>query len=342
MSNTSHHVLIGGPALEAWPRQRHGRIRPGKGGGGGDGGAARMEADRQARVRAAVDEINRIFNGFGAYQGINQATEYNPAQTYYDANGQAYRPTKQVRITNQGNQGNQGMYISGSGGDSVYAGGDRGYGRGFSINGAPASEQYKSVVDTDAIQNALSNGQLYTSAGRLKTSDRENLYNEQRQAITELNNQDVNRQFEQASRANRFGLARTGLSGGSADIDSAAELARRQNEGLIKSAAIGDGAGADLRAQDERTRQNLISMAQSGIDTGQAAQMALSGLEANAQSAAGARGAATVGSLFDDLSNAYLYSQQMRGIQQGMAPYQQNQRNGAGNIRSGGDAGRVY
>jgi len=235
----AHADYLGGPSLRAWPMGRHESVRPGKG-GGGDGGAAQMEAARQARVRAAVDEINKIFNGGSQQQ------------------------------------------------------------------------------------------------------DRSQMYDEQRQAVAELNSRDVNRQFEDANRINRFGLARAGLSGGAADIDSQAELVRRQNEGLMQATGIGDTAASDLRNQDERTRQNLISMAQSGIDTGQAAQLALAGLDANAKSAMGARSAASVGRLFDDLSSAYLYQQQMKGARQGMAPYQQDRQYGASNIRSGGDAGQVY
>ena len=54
---------IGGPAIGAWPRNQGEKLRPHKGGkGGGDGGAAAREADRQARIKAATDEINRIFN----------------------------------------------------------------------------------------------------------------------------------------------------------------------------------------------------------------------------------------------------------------------------------------
>ncbi len=135
---------------------------------------------------------------------------------------------------------------------------------------------------------------------------RQALYDEQKKAITDLNTQDVNRQFDQVSRTNRFGLARAGLMGGSADIDSQSELARRNNEGLERSAGLGEGAAADLRNADERTRQNLTSMAQTGMDTGQAAQLALSGLETNAKNAAAQRAGSTIGDLFSNLAWAYM------------------------------------
>ncbi len=135
--------------------------------------------------------------------------------------------------------------------------------------------------------------------------------------MTDLNTQEVHRQFDQASRTNRFGLARAGLMGGSADIDSQSELIRRNNKGLQRSAGLGEGAGADLRNADERTRQNLTSMAKTVMDTGQVAQLALSGIESNAKNAAAQRAGATIGDLFSNLAWAYMAMQSsgMRGGQ---------------------------
>ena len=196
-------IAFGGGAIGAWPRHKGEKLRPHKGGGGGDGGARKMEEERQARINAAVSQINNIFN-----------------------------------------------------------------------NKVPES--------------------------------REQMYTNQRQAVYDLNTRDVNRQAADAERINRFALARNGLLGGSADVDSGFEINRMTNEGLMKAGGIADQAAADLRMSDERTRGNLISMAQSGIDTGTAQQMALSGLAANAEAAKSSAAAATVGDLFSGLSGAYI------------------------------------
>jgi len=172
-----------------------------------------------------------------------------------------------------------------------------------------AERQQRVIAATNRIN------QIFDSANR------DGLYGQQRHAVFDLNAQDVNRQFQEAERANRFGLARAGLMGGSADIDSNADLTRRTNEGLIRASGLADQAKADLQTADERARQNLISMAQSGIDTGAAGQLALRQLEANTANAASARSGATIGSLFGDLANAYLYAQRQRGIQAGLAPW---------------------
>ena len=172
----------------------------------------------------------------------------------------------------------------------------------------------------------------YWEAGDPANS-RDKLYADQKAAVYDLNKREVDRQAAEAERMNRFGLARTGLMGGSVNVDSVADLDRRTNEGLMRAGGIADQAAADLKTQDERTRSNLISLAQSGIDTGTAAQQALKGLEVNSANAASARAGSTVGSLFNDLSQAYLINQQNQGRQSGMQ--YGTQWTGVSNPRSG-------
>lgn len=229
------------------------------GGGGGDPGAAarEQEAERQARIRAATDEINAIFN--------NQVKKTRTVE-------------KLMPLTE----------------DGIFSG----------------------VRVPQMVEEA------YWEAGDPANS-REKLYADQKAAVYDLNKREVDRQATEAERMNRFGLARTGLLGGSVNVDSVADLDRRTNEGLMRAGGIADQAAADLKTQDERTRSNLISLAQSGIDTGTAAQQALKGLEVNAANAAGARAGSTVGRLFDDLSQAYLANQVNQGRQTGMQYGQQ-------------------
>lgn len=217
------------------------------GGGGGDPGAEarQQEAERQQRIKAATDEINRIFN-----------------QTTSQVYGPDGKPVPD----------------------------------GTTFNGLGLLEGYT--------QRTI--------------NPREELYSQQKSAVYDLNKREVDRQASEAERMNRFGLARTGLLGGSVNVDSVSDLNRRTNEGLMRAGGIADQAAADLKTADERTRSNLISLAQSGIDTGTAAQQALKGLEVNAANAASARAGSTVGSLFNDMSQAYLINQGNQGRQSGM------------------------
>lgn len=233
------------------------------GGGGGDPGAEarRQEEERQARIKAATEEINAIFNN-----KVKKTREVPRAQL--EDGG----PFNINRLLNE--------VLPGTVTEEYWADGD------------PANS-------------------------------RDKLYADQRTAVYDLNKREVDRQAMEAERMNRFGLARTGLLGGSVNVDSVADLDRRTNEGLMRAGGIADQASADLKTQDERTRSNLISLAQSGIDTGTAAQQALKGLEVNAANAASARAGSTVGRLFDDMSQAYLASQMNQGRQSGMQYGQQ-------------------
>lgn len=266
------------------------------GGGGGDPGAEarRMEAERQARIKAATEEINRVFNNQVKTRGTQYVNFLNP-----DAS-----PLTPEQYAEKKAAYDRGMA--------------KRLGRvdGFSPFGWKA-RQYDYWVDGDPEKS------------------RQRLYDNQKAAVYDLNRMDVDRQAAEAERANRFGLARAGLLGGSANVDSIGDLDRRTNEGLMKAGGIADQASADLFAADERTRASLISLAQSGIDTGTAAQQALKGLEVNAANAAGARAGATVGDLFGSMSQAYLMNQMRQGQQAGMNPNQQQQWLGVSDTRKG-------
>jgi len=182
------------------------------------------------------------------------------------------------------------LYFKGGGGDA-----------GADARAQEAERQARITAATEQINSIFGN------------TPRESLYQDQKKAVYDINKAEVDRQATDALKANRFGLARSGLAGGSVDIDSNEDISRRTNEGLLRAGGIADQSAADLRTADERTRGNLLSMAQSGIDTGSAATMALNGLKVNADGVAAQRAGANVGSLFNDMSQAYLMNQQGLG-----------------------------
>lgn len=274
-------------------------------GGSSSKEATRLEQERQARVQAAVDAINAIFDP-QPYTTVDKNSVvtggYDPSQTYYLADGSVFDPTStrtEIKRTHHWGSGAkpfEGRY-------TTYD---------------PVTVTY---TDWDKINNALNSGSLYSGLTTVTPDSREKLYEEQQQAIYDLNAKEVNDQYADAERANRFALARNGLLGGSSDIESNARLQEKTNEGLIQAQALGQQAASDLRTADEQSKQSLIAMAQSGIDTGTAQQMAQAQLNANAQSALGQRGGATIGNLFDNLSQAYLTRQIMNATQNGYNLY---------------------
>lgn len=270
--------------------------------GGGSSAAKeanRMEQERQARITAAVNAINDIFDPKAYKQGTNAASEFDPDKTYYNKDGSVFDGRKKFTVnSSSGNAFNQ---IVGNIVDLV----------GQTSGSA-------SAWDMDKINKAIANGELFTGYETVTPENsREKLYDEQQQAVYDLNAKEVNDQYADAERANRFALARNGLLGGSSDVESNANLQEKTNEGLIKAQALGQQAASDLRTADEQSKQSLISMAQSGIDTGTAQQMATAQLNSNAQSALGQRGGATIGNLFDNLGQAYLNRQIMNAANNG-------------------------
>lgn len=288
--------------------------------GGGSSDARKMEQERQARVDAAVKAINDIFDPqpYVTVDLDNRVTSYDPSQTYYLADGSVFDPTSTRTETYRYKP-----YVAANRSEYGYKTGTR----------------TVSYLDWDKINNAIASGSLYNGLTTVTPDSREKLYNEQQQAIYDLNAKEVNDQYADAERANRFALARNGLLGGSSDIESNANLQKTTNEGLIQAQALGQQAASDLRTADEQSKQSLIAMAQSGIDTGTAQQMAQAQLNANAQSALGQRGGATIGNLFDNLSQAYLTRQIMNAAQNGYNLYNNNYGNLSTSSR--GDQGSI-
>ncbi len=286
-----------------------------KGGSSGTKEMRQMEEDRQKRVQAAVDTINDIFDPQTYTRGVNPATTYDPTQTYYNADGSQLQPGGDVNSLSPGSKGTTQMTPS----QNVY------WQRGDYANQRAQRSPMEDVIyrlKHGSALDALNKGQLYTGVETVTPENpRERLYNDQRQAVYDINAKSVYDQYEDAERNNRFGLARNGLLGGSADVDSNARLQERTNEGLVQAQALGEQEASKLRTADEQSKASLIAMAQSGIDTGTAQQMAAQQLSSNAQTALGARGGSALDNLFNSLGQAYLTNKMNQAVQGGYNLY---------------------
>lgn len=265
-------------------------------GGGGDGGSGEMRAaeeDRQRKVQAAVDAINTRFGIPASAGSMAQALGAPPDRAQFNI------PTRQW--VGEG----ENMQLMNVPGGFDQAGYDK------------AMAEYEGR-----------RGQIYGTndeAARARAA-RDSQYSSIAAAVKDAAMRDVDRQYTTASNRNKFGLARAGLMGGSVDAESGGQLAELYGEGKLKATEAGVAAAADLRSQDERARQNLISLAQSGLDTGTASSMAAGQMAAAADSARGAAAGASVGRLFDDLSQAYVANQVVKA----RYPQQQQQTSGYG------------
>lgn len=120
--------------------------------------------------------------------------------------------------------------------------------------------------------------------------------------------EDANRQKGVADRNRRFSMARSGLSGGSADTDSNRMLGEEYSRGLLDAERKAQGAYSDLVGRDEASRNDLLAAVRAGMDTTTAASRSAAAMRDNA---AAAQTAATVGGLGDIFgSTAQLYKSQ--------------------------------
>lgn len=254
---------------------------------GGDGGAGQMRADEEARqkkVQQAVDAINAKF-------GIAPSGPAAPA------------PTRE-QFTTRRTQGNAGPVLMDEGGIIPQGG----------YAGPGAVDE---VFDADGFAREMAAFQGAQTDLSGAKGQRDALYADLSGAVKDTAMRDVDRQFTKASRQNTFGLARAGLLGGSVDAEAGGELATLYGEGKLKAAQAGMSAASDLRATDEKTRQNLISLAQSGLDVGTASSLAAGQMGAAADVAKSNANAASVGQLFDGMSQAYLTNQMLKARQAG-------------------------
>jgi len=149
---------------------------------------------------------------------------------------------------------------------------------------------------------------------------REQQYGEHRQDVYDLNLTELDRQGNDAKRQLGFALARAGLSGGSGDVYSHERLQNRYNEGLMRVGDTANSASAKLRDADERTKLNLISQAQAGMDATTASQSALDAMRTNADIASSQNKQATLGDLFAGIAQFYYAGQQPTTAQNQPSP----------------------
>jgi len=121
---------------------------------------------------------------------------------------------------------------------------------------------------------------------------------------------DANRQKKVADRNLKFSMARGGLVGGSADVDAKRTLGEEFTRGILDAEGKAQGALADLKAQDEASRLNLIQLAQSGLDATTATQRAGAQIAASAQGAKADAMAKGLGDIFGTTSSIYKQQQE--------------------------------
>lgn len=175
----------------------------------------------------------------------------------------------------------------------------------------------KNLFDPEGTKEAAYNaaqkvalGESGTEAAANKAA-REKLYGDTRAASFDLNKTKLDQDREASSRELKFALARSGLFGGSTDVDQHALEQRAYDRGILDTGTMADTGVADLRSQDEQSRLGLLSQVNAGVDAGSALSSARDQLSINAARADAAARGNTIANLFNNIG--LLYDRQNQG-----------------------------
>ena len=142
-------------------------------------------------------------------------------------------------------------------------------------------------------------------------------YDKLAQDTTDFYRNDLDRQQANTLRSTKFALARSGQVGGSVQSDTNQKIGEDYLQGVIKASRLGQQAGANLRAQDETSRANLIGMAQNGLDATTATSNAAAALRSNLESGQSTAMAGALGDAFGDFAGLYKQSQDAAALRAG-------------------------
>lgn len=175
----------------------------------------------------------------------------------------------------------------------LYKGSGGGDGGAAARESAEKSRVAAAIAELDNI--------FYGGAKNPQASSRETTYNKIGTDAVNKANVDLNKDKEFVTRDLGFMLARQGLSGGSRDVDVKKDILDKYQQGLLRASEIGTQTANSARSADEKTRVNLISSIQAGLDSGTAAQQAYEGMRTNALKSQDEANAVNLSGFFDSL-----------------------------------------
>ena len=165
-------------------------------------------------------------------------------------------------------------------------------------NNAAAAQQAIQDKQTAAISKNV-------GAINSEFSNRGAQYADYGNALTQQYQTELARQNQIAGRNMKFALADNGMTGSSTAADQGQLLGQDMARGTLNANEQVTGDVAGLQAKDAATRQQMISLAQTGGDIGNAAQETAQALSANIGNAQSVNAATSLGNVFGDASTNY-------------------------------------
>lgn len=134
-------------------------------------------------------------------------------------------------------------------------------------------------------------------------SNRQGQYNDYLNALNKSYQTQLNLQQSQSSRGLKFAMARSGMTGGSVAADQGAELKREMGQGTVTASEQAQAKLAALQSSDQASKNQMVSLAESGANIGNAAAQTSTALQANINNAQSALGPDTLGNAFGGIAN---------------------------------------
>jgi hypothetical protein len=166
-----------------------------------------------------------------------------------------------------------------------------------------------SAANAQSAYNAQQQQQIQNSVNQINAAySNPNRTNQYQAYDTNLQNYytgQVNNQEAVNARNLKFAMARSGLTGGSAAVDSNTQLQKDYTQGLLQAAQAATAGTNALKQADVNSQNQLIGLAEAGNTTGQFPSQIAQSMQANLGAAQNYQNVNSLGNLFQSTANTY-------------------------------------
>lgn len=166
-----------------------------------------------------------------------------------------------------------------------------------------------SATRAAAAANAQSQQQIQSAITQINNAysspQRQQQYQTYKNNLNSYYTGQVNTQEAQNARNLKFAMARSGLTGGSAAVDSNTQLQKDYTQGLLQASQAAQSGEASLQQSDINAKNQLISLAQQGNYTGSIPTAVSEAQGASLNAAQSYANANALGNLFSGTSQIY-------------------------------------
>ena len=181
------------------------------------------------------------------------------------------------------------------------------------ITGKGSDKAYKQAQADEAARRAQMEGNIKRIEGIFSDPRRAAEIQDYIGANRDYMFKDLDRRKETQDRNLKFSLARSGLSGGSTDVDQNRALSETYLRGVSEAERRAQQAGAQLESADQQSKQGLISTIMAGGDVSTAAQNASQMMRTNIEQNRLTNTQGAFDSLFGDFGDIYTQSREDAG-----------------------------